>query len=125
MNKSIAIIGVVVIALLVGIGLYSGESPEVRAELESFNQCLADTGTTFYGAFWCPHCIEQKKLLGNVNAIPYVECSTPDQRGQLDVCIEAEITSYPTWEFADGSRETGLQPLELLAEKTGCVLPTS
>lgn len=122
MNKSAIIIVIVVIGLLVGIGMYSGQSSEVRAELETFNQCLTDSGATFYGAFWCPHCNEQKALLGNTANIPYEECSTPDRRGQLDVCIEAEIASYPTWDFANGERLTGVQQLATLAAQTGCAL---
>lgn len=126
MNKSVVIICVVVVALLLGIGFYAGnETPTASAEMETFNQCLADSGATFYGAFWCPHCADQKELLGNATAIPYVECSTPDRRGQLEVCVEAEIESYPTWDFANGNRLTGTQQLATLASETGCQLPTN
>ena len=126
MNKSVAIICVVVVALLIGIGIYGGgPSEEARAEYETFSQCLADNGATFYGAFWCPHCGDQKELLENAASIPYVECSTPDRRGQTQECVDAGIESYPTWEFADGERLTGTQSLETLAEQTGCALPNA
>lgn len=40
-----------------------------------------------------------------------------------EVCLAAEIESYPTWEFADGSRLSGaIEPSEL-AERSGCELP--
>lgn len=93
-------------------------------QLDSFAQCLEEEGATFYGAFWCPHCAEQKRLFGkSEDALPYIECSTPDGQRQTPVCQEAGIQSYPTWEFADGGRLTGVVQLEELAEKTGCQLP--
>lgn len=90
---------------------------------DGFAQCLADAGAKFYGAYWCPHCQNQKKSLGNSKNIPYVECSTPNGQGQLPICTDAGITGYPTWVFADGSRLDGERTLEELAEKTSCTLP--
>lgn len=84
-------------------------------------QCITDSGATFYGAFWCPHCTAQKEAFGSaIKDINYVECSTPDGKSQTAICEQAEIQSYPTWEFADGSRLTGQQPIERLAAKSGC-----
>ena len=54
--------------------------------------------------------------------LPYIECSTADGKGQLPICNEQNISGYPTWEFADGSRETGELSLAHLAQKTGCPL---
>lgn len=90
---------------------------------DAFAQCLTDAGAKFYGAYWCPHCQNQKTLLGNSKNIPYIECSTPNGQGQLPVCTDAGITGYPTWVFADGSRLDGERTLEELADKTSCVLP--
>lgn len=93
-------------------------------KLDTFAQCLADKGATFYGAFWCPHCQAQKRMFGSSSKLlPYVECSTPDGQGQLPICTEKEVQQYPTWDFADGSRLTGEVPLAQLAEKTECELP--
>ncbi len=92
---------------------------------DAFAQCLADAGAVFYGAFWCPHCQNQKEALQHSKFIPYVECSTPDRQGQTQVCIDENITGYPTWKFADGSVLSGELPVETLAEKTNCPLPTS
>jgi len=55
--------------------------------------------------------------------LPYVECSTPNGSAQTQICIDKKITSYPTWEFSDGTRLTGETPLSQLAEKTSCQLP--
>lgn len=90
---------------------------------DTFAQCLTDKGTTFYGAYWCPHCANQKDLFGpSIKFVNYVECSLPNKAGQTQVCISANITGYPTWEFADGSRMSGEVQLQTLSEKTGCAL---
>ena len=92
--------------------------------LDGFAVCLKDKGAVFYGAFWCPHCQTQKTLFGkSKKLLPYVECSTPDGKGQHSICKEKKVVGYPTWEFADGSRESGEIALQKLSEKTGCNLP--
>jgi thiol-disulfide isomerase/thioredoxin len=89
-------------------------------------QCIKDSGAIFYGAFWCSHCRQQKELFGKeaMAALTYVECSTSDGEGQTQVCKDKKIESYPTWEFKDGTRSTGVQTLAQLAEKTSCVDPS-
>lgn len=91
---------------------------------DGFAECIKESGATFYGAFWCPHCQEQKAMFGkSVSLLPYVECSTADGKGRTEVCETAEVTQYPTWQFADGTRKTGTLPLATLAEATSCTLP--
>lgn len=94
-------------------------------KLDGFATCVKDSGATFYGAFWCPHCQAQKALFKkSARLLPYVECSQPDGKTQTQVCIDKGIKSYPTWYFKDGSVENGEVSLAKLAEKTGCVVPT-
>jgi thiol-disulfide isomerase/thioredoxin len=94
-------------------------------KLDGFATCVKDSGATFYGAFWCPHCQAQKALFKkSARLLPYVECSQPDGKTQTQVCIDKGIKSYPTWYFQDGSVENGEVSLAKLAEKTGCVVPT-
>jgi thiol-disulfide isomerase/thioredoxin len=117
------------LVLLVFVGLYfnkqsSSSLNKDTSYLDGFAQCLEESGAIFYGAFWCPHCEDQKEAFGSAfQYVNHVECSTADGRGQLPICQQAEIESYPTWFFADDSREYGNLPFEVLAEKTGCVLP--
>lgn len=93
-------------------------------KLDTFAQCLKDKGAMFYGAFWCPHCQAEKALFGKSQKyLPYVECSTPDGNGQLQVCKDKNIESYPTWFFADGTKKVGEVSLQDLAQQTGCTLP--
>lgn len=115
-----SVIGVFV-AVVLGYGFYSASQP---GKYDAFAQCVTDSGATFFGAFWCPHCQDQKTMFGrSAKLLPYKECSTPDGQSQLQACTDEGITGYPTWEFADGSRIGGLAQLGDLAEKTGCELP--
>jgi hypothetical protein len=92
--------------------------------IDVFAQCLTNKGAKMYGAWWCPHCADEKKMFADAFLfVNYVECSPPGQRTQNDVCKEAGIKNYPTWQFADGSRAEGAQPLAALSKKTGCRLP--
>lgn len=95
----------------------------VLSAYDTFGTCLANAGAKFYGAFWCPHCQDQKKLFRDSKTIPYVECSTEDGEGQTQICIDEGITGYPTWKFADGAIMNGAQQLSVLANKTNCPLP--
>ncbi len=119
------IIGVLFLGLISTILLRSGVAGESGpGKYDTFAQCLTEKGAVFYGAFWCPHCQAQKKLFGSsVKLLPYVECSTLDGNGQTQICIDKGVKSYPTWEFADGSRLNGEIPLSELSEKTSCPLP--
>ena len=125
MKKTKAIIVWVVILMFIAAGILffvvSGRTP---GKLDEFAKCLNDKDAVFYGAFWCSHCQNQKVMFGkSEKLLPYVECSTPDGKGQLSVCQEKQIEGYPTWTFADGSRESGEVSLKMLSGKTGCVLP--
>lgn len=114
----------IALLLIVGLGyliFYYNSQP---GKYDTFAGCLKDKGSVFYGAFWCPHCQNQKALFGkSAKYLPYVECSTPNGQEQLQICRDKNITGYPLWEFADGSRLSGEISLETLAEKTACVLP--
>ena len=124
-RKRNTILTVSIILGVVGVGLLLMVVPKyLPGDYDDLAQCLNDKGAVFYGAFWCPHCQNQKAMFGSsARLLNYVECSTPDGKGQRDVCAEKKITSYPTWEFADGSRVSGEVELQELANKTECVLP--
>ena len=99
-------------------------SPTKPGKLDAFASCIKESGATYYGAFWCPNCKNQEALFGrSARLLPRVECSTPDGSGQLKVCQDADIKGYPTWDFANGTRESGTLSLERLSEATGCLLP--
>ena len=112
---------VLIVALFIGWRINQKSQP---GTFDAFAQCLKDKGVTFYGAFWCPHCQNQKKAFGSSAALlPYVECSLPSGSGQTQECTDKGVESYPTWVFADGTRETGELSMSRLAEKSGCQVP--
>ncbi len=118
------IITLVVLLAVVGLVVFLVKAPGKPGKLDGFASCLKDSGAVFYGAFWCPHCRDQKALFGRSQKnLPYVECSTPDGNGQTQECKDKEIKGYPTWEFGDGSVKNSVLSLEDLAGITGCVLP--
>lgn len=82
---------------------------------------LSQVGAIFYGAFWCPHCHDQKQLFGKeaVQFINYVECSTPDRSGQTTECQQQQIQSYPTWEMNGQKLPGGTKTLQDLADLSG------
>ena len=122
MSKPTIVILAILVLVLGGIS-YSVLKPATPSELDGFAQCLGDKGAVFYGAFWCSHCQNQKKLFGTAERLlPYVECSTPDSNGQLQICKDKEIRNYPTWIFADGNRKTGEVSLADLSTATQCPL---
>jgi hypothetical protein len=124
MDKKYTILIILITVLLLGgiIGFAAWKSA-AAPDYTPLAQCIKDKGAKFYGAFWCPHCQATKRLFGKgAAALPYTECSTPDGKDQLPICTEIGVKSYPTWIFADGSRLTGEQSLEVLADKTNCPL---
>lgn len=126
MKNSIIYISLALVLILVLAIFLNKRGGGEPGKLDSFASCLKDKGAIFYGAFWCPHCRDQKQMFGkSVSFLPYVECSTPDGQNQLPICKEKNITSYPTWDFISGTtteRFTGTLTLETLAEKTSCQL---
>ena len=118
-------LGWILVALvLIGGFVWLVRTPGRAGKLDAFATCIKDAGATFYGAFWCPHCQNQKALFGpSAKLLPYVECSTPDGNSQLPVCTAAGVQGYPTWKFADGKVESGEVSLTRLAELTQCTLP--
>jgi len=71
-------------------------------------------GALFYGAWWCPACIQQKTLFGQDagKRLPYVECDKSDA-GRAR-CQAASIRAFPTWDLPGKPRLEGVQSLEEL-----------
>jgi len=126
MEKKTIIIIVVVVALVIAvIGFSAYLDSKKSAKLTALAECITKSGAKFYGAFWCPHCQDQKGLFQTLfssadKKLPYVECSTPDSNGQLQVCQDIGIKVYPTWKFSDGTTHEGGMTLQELADKTKC-----
>ena len=122
MKKTTGVV-LVLILLLGGVYLASNKT-STTSNLDEFSKCLSEKGVKMWGAYWCPHCKNQKAEFGSSwENIDYVECSLPGGSGQTKECTDAGIKGYPTWEFEGRERIEGEVPLEILSEKTGCELP--
>lgn len=89
---------------------------------DSLAKCLTTKGVKFYGAYWCPHCANQKALFGDAaRYLPYIECADPANPQEVNaICKDNGVTGYPTWVFPGGKRLSGEVPLKNLAEESGC-----
>jgi uncharacterized membrane protein len=93
------------------------EDPAIRALAEH----LSDEGALFYGASWCPHCQEQKRMFGaSAERLPYIECSLGGPNApQSASCRAAGIRNYPTW-IINGRAFVGqVLTLAQLAQESG------
>ena len=105
-------------------GYYYYSSYRKVSTLDGFAKCLSSKGARMYGAWWCPHCADQKEAFGYAfQYVNYTECSPQGQRIETEQCKQAGIQHFPTWRFADGSNTEGVLPLSQLSQKTGCKLP--
>jgi uncharacterized membrane protein len=99
---------------------YVIERTSGQAEI-ALAQHLKAVGAKMYGAYWCPHCLDQKELFGKEAAkeYPYVECAPDGQNSQTALCQANEnIKGFPTWEI-NGQYYPGTQTLQQLADLTG------
>ncbi|PIQ92004.1 MAG: hypothetical protein COV70_01520 [Parcubacteria group bacterium CG11_big_fil_rev_8_21_14_0_20_39_22] len=107
------ILSVIVVVTAV---LYKNNEVEGSEVTDEFVACLNKNEVVMYGAYWCPHCDNQKKLFRDKwENVSYVEC-TEDP----NLCIEKEIKGYPTWIIGDNKYLVGVQSMESLAQATGC-----
>ncbi|KAL1500622.1 hypothetical protein AB1Y20_013274 [Prymnesium parvum] len=88
-------------------------SPQQLALAEHLNR----RGATFYGAYWCAYCQQQRALFGATASriLPYVEC---DARGYRAAACPPQVAAYPTWQL-DGRFYSGLRSLSELQALSG------
>lgn len=87
---------------------------------------LRQIGAKEYGAYWCPHCYDQKMLFGKEAAkiIDYFECDPRGQNSRAESCqaAAANVKGFPTWEI-QGKFYSGTQTLDKLADLSGYTGP--
>lgn len=79
-------------------------------------QHLKQVGAKMYEAYWCSVCRWQEKQFG-AEAYQYVtaiECDPRGKNAQPELCRQASIRAFPTWEI-NGQLYEGGMPLERLA----------
>lgn len=117
MNKRTLIVGGVIFFAMIGYLVWS--NTRQNPKITEFAKCLADKNAVMYGAYWCPHCQNQKRLFGNsFEYVKYVECTE-----EIKLCEEKGIKGYPTWIFENGERVEGQMSFSQLADKTLCTVP--
>lgn len=116
LKLSLVSISILVILISSVYYLTSQEDPAI-SELA---QCLTDNDATMYGAFWCGHCVDQKKLFGNsFKYIDYIECDERGDNSQPERCQIEGIDGYPTWKI-NGQTMSGVINLNQLSSVAGC-----
>ncbi|NET58333.1 MAG: vitamin K epoxide reductase family protein [Symploca sp. SIO2E6] len=95
----------------------TSKSGESEIELAVY---LTEIGAKKYGAYWCPHCHEQKQLFGKqaFSKINYIECDAKGKDAQPQVCKDAGVKSYPNWTI-NGELIEGVKTLDELADLSG------
>ena len=110
-----------VVAIVV---LYGGWWYYSNHRYDDFAKCLSAKQAKMYGAYWCPHCAEQKEEFGkSFQYVNYVECAIRGSKEMTAACTAAGVKHFPTWQFGAGPLVEGKFPLQELSDKTGCSLP--
>jgi glutaredoxin len=86
----------------------------------SLAQHLQKMGAKMYGAYWCPHCHDQKQLFGKeaIQYIQYIECDPSGKAPQPALCKAKQVEGFPTWEI-NGKLYPGQMSLQELAKLSG------
>lgn len=115
-NKTaIVILGIaVVIVAMIGIYYYrTGNVP--NGQYDNFAKCLALKSAVMYGAYWCPHCQNEKKAFGSsFQYVKYVECGYDSS-----ACVAKGVEAFPTW-FVGNQKYVGEQGIDGLSRISGC-----
>lgn len=89
--------------------------------VEKLAKFMTEKGMKMYGAYWCSHCNNQKRLFGdNSQYITFVECDPKGENQQAELCKSEGIEGYPTWKY-EGKAYEGEQDFDELAQIVGFV----
>jgi thiol-disulfide isomerase/thioredoxin len=111
--------GAAVAAVVIGAFVFAAGPEGATPYQLALARHLAQSKAVFYGAFWCPHCQEQKHKFGGAAALlPYVECDPKGTNSQTARCERAGVQAFPTWVIGS-QRFEGVRSLEALAEASG------
>ncbi|MDI6602829.1 MAG: hypothetical protein QME57_01775 [Patescibacteria group bacterium] len=89
--------------------------------LKNFAQCLTQKGIRLYGSSQDIYTQKQKAMFGRaINYLTYIECIEPESKELLFECQVEAIKTFPTWEFPDKERKSGILSLEELEELSNC-----
>jgi hypothetical protein len=110
--------------VVVGLGGYGAWWYHQNHRYDEFAKCLSSKQVKMYGAYWCPHCADQKEEFGkSFRYVNYVECAIQGSREMAPACKAAGVQHFPSWQFGANPLVEGVFPLQELGDKTGCSLP--
>ncbi|MFP4297590.1 MAG: hypothetical protein ACLFT0_07005 [Spirulinaceae cyanobacterium] len=83
-------------------------------------QHLNSIGAKVYGTYWCGACKYQRDLFGQaaVTQIQEIECDPRGKNAQPNLCRQAGVRAYPTWQI-NGQNYQGARSLAELAQLSG------
>jgi len=120
-SRKVIVYGVIVLLFAAA---FSGGWYRKNHRYEAFAKCLATNQARMYGLYWCPHCIEQKEMLGaSFKYVPYVECAIKGSREMAPECKAAGAKNFPSWQFNGGALREGVLSIEDLSARSACPLP--
>ena len=111
------------LAILLLVGAYALGRYHRQHRYDAFAQCMAAKNVKMYGAYWCPHCTDQKEFIGKSFRFVYEECGVPGSHVEQQKCIDAGVKLFPTWRFPDGALTPGVFSVQDLSLRSGCALP--
>src|ERR1700674_3712457 len=86
--------------VLVILGAYGAWWYHQNHRYDEFAKCLSANQVKMYGAYWCPHCADQKEEFGkSFRYINYVECAIQGSREMTPACKSAKVQHFPSWQF--------------------------
>lgn len=118
----LVLIGAVILIVLIFFGARLViKTPTVNSsELDALAKCLTANDAVMYGAYWCPHCQNEKATFGqSFEFIDYTECDPNGPNANPDACQAAGVQGYPTWKI-NGTLHPGEQTLSNLKQLSGC-----
>lgn len=97
----------------------SPSNPPPSPEVALANH-LNQVGARMYATYWCGYCRRQQEMFGPeaVQRLTIIECDPRGQNAQPQLCRQAGVSGFPTWEI-NGRQYPGMYPLERLAELSG------
>ena len=92
-------------------------------DLVAFAQQLSAAGVKLYGAAWNADTTAQKNMFGDgAQFLSFVESTNTNHEPNQNATSH-NITTYPTWIFADNSRLEGVQTLAAISSQAGIAIP--
>jgi len=112
-KKAIIIFVILMVAVIavISVIIFLKNTPNIDGEVMA---CIASK-SQMYGSATCPHCTEQKKILGSyVSLFNVTDCYI-----DIGKCTKEKIEYFPTW-IIGGQKYVGVKSIEELKTITNC-----